>query len=97
MPVKMAPEVLAKTDDEIKFYNFEFADELETGEAITGATAAAVPSTGITLASATYDGTVAQVKITAGTAGLTYTITMQITTDAGETIQGSGALTVGDI
>jgi len=93
MPAKRAPEVLAKTTWEQKFYNFEFSDELETGEAITGASASVVP-TGPTLASATYSGSVAQVKISGGTANTTYEVTMQITTDAGESIQGSGLLEV---
>lgn len=95
MPAKRAPEVLGKVPWEQKFYNFEFADELETGEAITGATASVLPS-GPTLASETYNGTIAQVKISGGTAGTTYEVTMKITTDAGESIQGSGLLEVSE-
>lgn len=93
MAVKRAPEVLGKVPWEQKYYNFEFADELETGEAIDSATASVLPS-GPTLASATYSGTVAQVKISGGTAGQEYEVTMKITTDAGESIQGSGILKV---
>ena len=77
-----------------RLYNFDFAAELETGETITGTPSASINPTGPTLATATVDGSVVQVKVTGGTAPAEHLITIRIVTSASETIEGSGALHV---
>jgi hypothetical protein len=92
---KVADEVAYKTEYEVKFYNFDFAAELETGETIDTADAAISP-TGPTLGSATINGSVVQVKVTGGSAPASHLITVQVTTSAGESIEGSGTLEITD-
>ena len=94
MGSKIAEEVHAKTVYEVKYYNFDFVDELETGETITGSPAVSISPTGPTLGTPSINGTEVQVKITGGTAGVSYLVTMKIATSAGESIEGSGWLEV---
>lgn len=90
---KQAEEVLEKTAYEVKYYVFNFADEMETGETITSQSVTCSPS-GLTIATPVGINQYVQVKLSGGTAGTAYLLKCRITTNVGETIDGSGRLVV---
>lgn len=80
-----------KTSAESKIYDFNFVNDLATGETITGLTSitANTPSgaTALTITGPVFSSPKAQCRIAAGTAGYTYHITVTVTTSDGNTLQ----------
>jgi hypothetical protein len=89
-----APRRLQKRPNDDLPYVFDFGEwSLTASDALASATVTADVS-GLTIGSATIvtGGRKVQVRISAGTAGTTYTLTCQATTTAGYDIVGDGYL-----
>ena len=82
------PPTLAPKDpaDEV-WYTVDWADWLDTGETVSG-TAWTVP-TGITNAAVTSTSTTSLIKLSGGTAGVTYKIACKATTSASQVVERS--------
>jgi hypothetical protein len=93
---KDAAESLEKTAYEAKYYVFDFSDELEVGETISPNPAVTALPAGLTIGTPVINGQAVQVKLSSGTAGVSYVVTCKIGTSATEAIEGSGRLTVTD-
>lgn len=85
---------LEKQPSESLLYDMDFVGRLDDGETITAVVSATGSPSGLTIGSASYSGTRAQFRISGGTAGVTYKITVVITTSASNTREGEGNLFV---
>lgn len=90
-----------KAPGETKLYSFDFTSQLSAAETIsTKSTAATVYSgtdsspSSIVNGSATSSGQVVTQSITGGTLGVTYVLTVTITTSLSQTLQMSALLTI---
>ena len=90
-----------KLQGETVTMQFDFTSRLASGETISTQSVAAATWIGtdaspssILSGSASASGAVVSQKVTAGTLGVTYTLTCTITTSAGQTLQLVGFLTV---
>ena len=88
---------LEKQPSESLLYDMDFVGRLDDGETITAVSSVtASPADELTIGTASYSGTRAQFRISGGTAGVTYKITVVITTSASNTREGEGNLFVRD-
>lgn len=82
----VAPQILIKTPDESILYAAEFAAALGDGETISGIEEITQTTTGsgaLTISNQAIVGTQVRYRVAGGTDGETYTITVEITTSAG--------------
>lgn len=93
--------LLPKTSGETVKYQFDFSSRLATSETISTQTVTAAVYSGtdatpsaIVSGSATASGNIVTQAITAGTAGVTYTLTCTITTSASQTLILVALLTI---
>lgn len=96
MALKQCKELRSKTPDEEKYYTFDFSEEMESTETISSASTSVSPATGLTVGTATCSGETVQVRVSGGTAGVDYLITVLATTSTSEIIEGVGKLKVRD-
>jgi len=93
---------LEKQPSEGLLYDMEFLGRLAEGETLTAVTSfTAVPNidtapldTPLTIGTPAASGTRAQARISAGTSGTKYKITVVVTTSASNTLEGEGYLFV---
>lgn len=91
----MANELRSKTEDEVRNGAVDFQGRLDSGEVLTGTPTVTASPAGLTFSSVQVNGsslvvngvTVSagegvQFRVSGGTAGTTYTITVECTTDA---------------
>ncbi len=76
--------------EESRAYDFDFTNDLASGETISSTTITA--DSGITVSGDTLDGTskIVQVTLTGGTAGVDYHVACKVTTSAPQTIKRTG-------
>lgn len=90
----------SKYEAEARDFGFDFADRLEATEAITTATftlddcSGIDPDAGMYVGSAVVQGTLAQVRITGGTAGSTYLLDGTVTLSSGRILTAQALLPV---
>lgn len=80
-------------------YDMEFRGKLSSGETLTGVTSFTASPTGVghlTIGTPAYSGTKAQARISAGTSGTKYKLTVVATTSMSNTVEGEGYLFVRD-
>lgn len=87
---------LEKQPTESLLYDMDFVGRLEDGETLTAVSAVTGSPSGLTIGTASYSGTRAQFRISGGTSGTTYKITVTVTTSASNTLEGEGNLFVRD-
>lgn len=89
-------EKMAKGPDENRVFVFDFSRfaEIVNGETVTGGTITAVP-TGLTIGTVTGSTSQLSARISGGTSGVTYRLTLQATTSGGATLEGWVDMTVG--
>lgn len=87
---------LEKQASESLLYDMEFLGRLDEGETLSTVTSFTGSPSGLTIGSASVSGTRAQARISAGTAGTKYKITVVVTTSASNTLEGEGYLFVRD-
>ena len=92
------PKLLTKRPNENRLYAFDFTNLLGTSETIStvASVTADTPSgaDALTIGSTSISGANAQVRLSGGTDGYTYTVTCQITTSASNTLEDVGRLKV---
>ncbi len=104
-----APQVQQKAASEVRNVAVSFAGKLDDGELLTGTPTVTVSPTGPTIASESVSaealtingesvaaGAAVQFRVSGGTAGVTYTITVSCATDASpaQTLRGKVTLEV---
>lgn len=94
-----AADNLTKQPREDRLYDMDFSNLLGTGEVLTSVSLVeADPATGISLGTPTHDSmTKAQVRISSGTEGTLYKISMVVVTSFANTLEGDGYLWVVDL
>lgn len=90
------PDTLCKQPSESWLYDMDFSPRLQLAETLTGITSVTADQAGLTLGSPIFSGKTGQVRISGGTAGLTYKLTWLATTDLGNTVEAEGFLFVED-
>lgn len=88
--------LLEKQPNDSLLYDMEFVGRLEDGETITAVSSVTGSPSGLTIGTASYSGTRAQFRVSSGTSGTLYKITVVVTTSASNTIEGEGNLFVRD-
>ena len=91
-----ARQEIFKTTYEEKLVNFDFVNELDTGETISTATITFSPSSGISGTTPAISGTIVQTKVIGGTNGITYTVDCKIVTST-QKRETAGTLRLADI
>ena len=98
MGTAYAAEIHTKTPNGVRFLDMDFADDIATGDTLTGTpTIVEITTTDLTLDTKTFSGTVCQAKCSGGTDGENYVIRYQIGTTNGETLEAFGRLEVRDV
>lgn len=94
--------IVNKLAGESRLLSWDFAAELAEGEALTGAPTFVVVdgstgevSTGLTVGTPAVSGARVQALVSGGVAGMLYFVTCTALTDAGQTLQVRGGITVG--
>lgn len=87
---------LDKQPSESRVYDIDFAANLATGETINAVSSLTAAPSGLTLGSASFTNTKAQVRISGGVTGTQYKITAIVTTSDSNTLEGEGNLLVLD-
>lgn len=97
----MTIQTTEKQAAEVVNRDFDFSPEMDPGEAITSVDGVTVENMGlvsgsddVTCGSNSYSGQVGRTQISGGTLAEQYTLTMTVTTDAGQTLVLSGLLNV---
>ena len=92
---KLAPEILTKTTTEAITVHFDFSREFAAGETINSVVKSATPSN-ITIGNhyISSDGKTVQVRVSGGTDRTSYLINVQVQTNLGNTIEGSGRVDI---
>lgn len=98
----MSTPSCVKQPSESRVYTMDFSAQLAQGEVITGVTSVAYdgPTGDTTLVIsgiASYTDTTANQRISGGTSGARYDVTMIVTTSFGNTLEGEGVLQVKDL
>lgn len=96
MGIKSAPQVFAKTPNEVVIKDFEFAgDELSTGETLSAVVSVTItPGGSLTSSNHVVSGTRAQVTLSGGTDGVDYDVLAKVTTSLSQTLEGCGRIQV---
>lgn len=91
--------VLQKQPAESRLYTMDFTNLLASSEAITGVSSTTGAPSGLSFGTATIsgDGKKVQVRISSGADGVTYKVTILVTTDSSNTLEGDGHLSVVDL
>ena len=87
---------LEKQPADSLLYDMEFVGRLAEGETLTAVSSVTAAPSGLTVGTPSYSGTRAQVRLGGGTGGVTYKVTIVVTTSASNTIEGEGNLFVRD-
>lgn len=100
MGVRLAPEILSKTPDEILIKHMEFSGaDLEGAEEIESILEQTVTPTGevddLEIDDVTFDGTAVQMEISKGRNHVSYEIHIKVRTSRGQEITGCGIMNVG--
>lgn len=86
--------ILEKQPSESLLYDMDFVGRMEDDVTLTAVVSVTGAPTGLTIGSASYSGTRAQFRISGGTAGTKYKLTVVVTTSDGNTLEGEGNLFV---
>lgn len=90
--------VIEKPPTASKLYNFDFTDDLATGETVSSATSVTsdtpTGATALTIGTPTVSSPNVQVRISGGSAGYTYHLTCTVSTSDSNTLVGCGDLRV---
>jgi hypothetical protein len=87
-------QTLKKQPSESRVYDMDFAANMVAGETVTAVSSVVVDPVGLTIGTAVFSGQRIQFRLSAGTAGITYKITVVVATSAGNTLEGDGLLRV---
>lgn len=92
-------QTLIKQPNESRIYTMSFEANLGSGETLSAVSSFTGSPDGLTIADASVssDGKKAQARISDGTAGEGYKITVVATTSFGNTLEAEGALVVKDL
>lgn len=93
MNSRLCPRVLYKPVGEARFFDFDFEDVLEEGETLSSPEIEISPE-GPTSTPPEISGARVQTKISGGTAGTRHLVTCTVSSDVGETLEGSGYLII---
>jgi hypothetical protein len=91
---RTAPEILMKTALESLLVHMDFSDDVAPTESIASITSVSSTPTGLTLGTPVYDDDTVQLRVASGTAGITYTVSVQVLTDKNTIFVGSGQIQV---
>lgn len=89
----LAIQTLVKQPSESRVFEFDFGAKLSSGESLNGAAVSVAPS-GLTLGAPAYSGNKAQIRISGGTAGVTYKLTAVVNTSLSNILEEDGNLKV---
>lgn len=93
--MRTAAQVLVKAESDSFLAQFDWSENLATGETITSATVTATPAT-ITVGSPTCSGPLVQIRLTGGVGDAVYQIKCVAVTSLGNTKTEVGRLIVED-
>lgn len=80
-----SPEFLTKRSGESILYALDFANQLASGETISTVSSITGAPSGLTIGAGAISGTEVRFRVSAGTSGTRYCITVTITTSASNT------------
>lgn len=83
------PLLSPKTPNEVKDYGVEWEDMLADGDSLSSIANIAVAPAGVTVQASQILGTITLVRLAAGTNGVSYTVTVRVTTLGGETLEAA--------
>ena len=90
-------QTLEKQPSESALYDMEFLSRLSPGEQLNGVTSFTASPSGVghlTIGTPAYSGSRAQARLSAGTSGVKYKLTVVVTTTLSNTLEGEGYLFV---
>lgn len=88
---------VVKTPEESDLYGFDWTDLLADGETLSGTPVVTeITTTDLTFGSPSINGSVVEVRISGGTAGVSYCLKCKVTTSANNTKVGLAYLYVAD-
>lgn len=91
----MGPGSLTKQPGESRLYSMDFSGLLGRGESLDSVISVTNDQSGLVLDGVpTIVGNLAQQRISGGTLGVTYRVTIRVLTDQGNTLEGEGILQV---
>lgn len=90
-------QTLVKQPSENRLFSMEFAPLMAEGSTLISVTSAASTPAGLTVGANAVSGTKATVRLSAGTAGVLYKVTMVVVDSDGNTLEGEGLLQVKDL
>lgn len=94
----MAAQTLIKQPGESRLYSMDFSGLLAAGETLASVDSVVDSPVGVTFdGSPVASGVYAQQRISGGTSGIKYKVTMTVTTSAGNVLEGEGVLQVKDL
>jgi hypothetical protein len=93
MPAYDIP-VLRKQPADNRLYDMQFLSRMDAGETITAVLSCTATPSGLDLGTASFSGTLAQVRIGSGVSGVKYKVTFVVSTSADNTLEGEGYLAV---
>jgi len=88
---------LIKQPSESRLYTMDFRQLMTAAEAITAISSAVVTPTTLSpmnILSSAFSGKKVQIRLNGGLDGTTYVLTVIVTTDAGNTLEGDGSVKV---
>ena len=88
---------LLKQPAESRLYAMDFSANMAAADTISSITSVTATPTGLTLGTAAVSGQRVQFRISSGTGGTQYKITVVIVTSAGDTLETEGYLEVKDL
>jgi hypothetical protein len=91
---RIAPEILMKSAADSVLAHMDFSADVESTESIASVTSAIATPTGLTVGTPTFDDDTAQVRLSGGTAGITYTVVIKVVTNNSNIFEGTGYLQV---
>jgi hypothetical protein len=94
---KKAPQVNQKTPDESALFNFDFTEDLATGESIQGTPAVTASPSGLTIGTPSVSGAIVQVRLSSGATRTRYEVRCRVATDQSNTFEGAGDLLVNSL
>lgn len=95
MGIRTASTVSKKTPDEVVLRDIDFSSEMSTSETISSVVSTTVSPAGeLAVDSTAISSQVVQLTLSGGEAGSDYSITVQVSTSASQTLEGVGRIVV---
>ena len=92
----MVDEILDKQPSESRLYDIDFAPLLATGDTLTGTPTVTTAQSGLTIAAPSLSTPKVQVRLSSGTDGTLYKLTVKSSTANGDTLETDIYLRVED-